>query len=310
MSGSDLATSVATDADGDAFVACVTESAAGDTGTILKLRARDGATVAHHEFTGDHALVTPSSVAVDTRGRAYATGGGHVAAASQMVTVGLTPACRVRWTVEEPGAGGDQSAGLHVALAGSGALYVAGAAGPTPDDSDVVLARYSTSCVRAWRDELDISEGAVWRETPVGLSVDRNGNAFVAGFGNPGPVTPSHGFVARWRPNGAHWSWDHTVSGDTDTSLHAVVADGAGGCYVAGRIIANFHDPGSEIEVGYFARFRGSGSRAWERANAYVGGRTSFSAMTAWPGRGIGLTGETRSPDGTERRAFVQLRRR
>jgi hypothetical protein len=310
VSGSDVAAGVATDAGGGVYVACSMEGTAGDTGLVLRLRARSGATLWPREFTGEHTLLQPYGIAVDGRGFSYITGAGRAGALSEMVTVGLTPAGRVRWTAEEPGDGGDQSAGLHVALARGGAIYVAGAAGPAPDDSDLVMARYSTAGVRQWRDELDVSEGAVWREVPAALAVDHLGNAFIAGYGSPGHVSPSHGFVARWRPGGGRWYWDGPVSSETDTALLCVAADEVGGCYAAGRIIANYHDPGNEIEVGYFARFRGSGARAWERAHAYVGGRTSFSGMTAWPGRGICLVGSTQSPEGIESRALIQLRRR
>jgi hypothetical protein len=310
VSAADLAADVATDADGGAYVACRTESAAGATGLILRLRARNGATAWRREFTGEHTLVSPTSITADARGTTCVTGGGTVGALGEMVTVSLSPAGRVRWTAEEPGLGGDHSTGLHVALAPGGALYVAGAAGVTADDSDIVLARYTTAGVRRWRDELNVSESAAWREVPSGLAVDRYGNAFVAGYCDTGVVSPDHGFVARWRPGGGRWYWDPPVSSDTDTGLSAVVADEAGGCYVAGRIIANYHDVGKEIEVGYFARFRSGGSHAWERANAFVGGRTSFDGMAAWPGRGICLVGDTRDPDGAERRGLVQLRRR
>lgn len=155
----------------------------------------------------------------------------------------LTAAGRVRWTAEEPAAGGEQSAGLHVALARGGSLYVAGAAGPAPEDSDVVMARYTTAGERRWRDELDVSDGDAWREVPMAVVVDRLDNAFIAGLGDPGPVSPEHGFAARWRPGGGRWFYDGPVSSETGTPLLGVVADEAGGCYVAGRIIANCAAP-------------------------------------------------------------------
>lgn len=310
VSGSDLATDVATDAAGAVYVCCTTDGTAGDTGLVLKLRARNGTTAWRRAFSGERELVAPYSIAVDGRGASYVAGAGRVGAVSEMITVALTAAGRVRWTAEEPAAGGDQAAGLHVALARGGALYVAGAAGPAPDDSDVVMARYTTTGERRWRDELDVSDGDPWREVTMALVVDRLGNAFVAGYGSPAPPAPSHGFAARWRPGGGRWSYDGPVSGETDTPLLGVVADEAGGCYVAGRIVANYHDAGDEIEVGYFARLRSTGARAWERANAFVGGRTSFAGLCVWPGRGICLVGDTRAPAGDKGRALIQLRRR
>ena len=306
----DMGSDVATDRDGNAYVACRSAGGGASMGLVLKLRARNGSRAWSREFSGEHALTTPASIATDARGTSYVTGGGTVGPLGEMVTVRLSPAGGVRWTLEEPGLGADSSTGLHVALAPRGALYVAGATGVTAADSDVVMARYTTTGARRWRDELDVSDGAAWREVPTGLSVDRSGNAFISGYGEPSPISADHGFAARWRPSGGRWYWDGAVSDETDTALSCVAADGAGGCYVAGRIVANYHEMGDEIEVGYFARLRADGSRAWERAHAYVGGRTAFAGMAVWPGSGVCLVGDTRSPDGDKRRALVQLRRR
>jgi hypothetical protein len=306
----DLATDVATDRDGNAYVSCRSGGAGGPMGLVLKLRARNGSRQWGREFTGERTLTAPASIATDARGTSYVTGAGQMGLAGEMVTVRVSPAGGVRWTLEEPGVGGENATGLHIALAPRGALYVAGAAGVTAMDSDVVLARYTTTGARRWRDELDVSEGAAWREVPTGLSVDGAGHAFVSGYGEPSPMSPDHGFAARWRPAGTRWHWDGAISGETDTALSCVAADGAGGCYVAGRIVANYHDMGDEIEVGYFARLRADGSRAWERAHAYVGGRTAFAGMAVCPGRGVCLVGEATTPDGDESRALVQLRRR
>jgi len=310
MTLADIAMDVAVDADGHAYVPCMTNTAAGQTATIFKLRAGSGATAWRRELAGEHTLIVPAAIAIDARRNTYVTGVGSAGANDEMVTVKLSSAGRVSWTVEAPGTGADQTGGELIALDPTGAVYVAGEIGAEAYVTDVLIVRYTKGGALSWRDEWDPSGTDTGRDQPKGLVVDRFGNAFVAGYFNEAGPNPANGFVARWRPDRTRWTFANHESDETDTGFDAVVPDDAGGCYVAGGVTVNYHDIGNEVEMGYLARYRGSGAIRWERAYACVGRRATFFGMTAWPRRGLCLVGDTRDWDNTEGEALVQLRRK
>jgi len=306
--GNDWSFAVAVDDAGNAYVPCRMTASSGGLGRLYKLRARNGSTAWARDFTGERTLTLPQAIDTDGRGNSYVTGEGTVGTTDEMITVKLSPSGQVRWTAEAPGSGTDQTEGDMVAVAPNGALYVAGSSGVGPV-SDVLMARYTTAGALKWQDKWDASGAGGDADRLTGLVVDRFGNAFVSGYVTHFGPAASHGFVARWRPNMTRWTYANPHS-ETDTTFRAVSPDNAGGCYIAGRFIFNFHDIGHEVEIGHVARFASSGTIKWDRAYACVARRASFAGMAVWPGKGVCLVGSTVNTDGTDYQTLVQLRKK
>ena len=311
ISGFDTAASVVVDRDGNAYVPCRAESGAGIASVTYKLRARDGATSWSRELSGTNTVLFPNDIAIDGRRNTYITGTGYEGVDDhEMVTVKLSSSGSVRWIRELPGEGTLQTEGRFVTLGPSGSLYVAGSLMTGPGSTDVILVKYRTNGDFSWRDDWDASGAGIGFDTLAALAVDRSANAFVTGYHWTAPAGTYHAFVARWRPDKTRWTASYSATDETWFGFFGLVPDNAGGCYVAGGVVLNYGDGGSEVEVGYYARYRSSGKPRWERAYVCPGRRASFAGMAMWPGRGLCLVGDASDWDGLDRQALVQLRQR
>jgi hypothetical protein len=259
---------LALDAAGDAWVTGGWTTAGPVQGSCtMRLRARDGKVIAQRLLSGTHTLDLGLSLTVDGTGNVYVTGSGDRGdGTNETVTVKLRPNGTVVWTAEAPAAGAYRSAGNEIALAGS-RLYVVSAVGPSGPSNTIFAFKYSTAGVLQWSDELNVPADVM--DTVRAATTDRHGNLFVCG--DSGPAGPMDwGFVARWTPTKARWLW---AKPDTDTAMSSadgVVADQAGGCWLAGSYTIANHTAYSMGCV-WSARISKSGGTRWEQLQAGVG---------------------------------------
>ena len=292
--GFDIASGIAVDHAGNAFVTGLTYSSdfpitpgafdttfAGGDVFVTKLLA-SGSALAYSTYLGGSANDAGNGIALDSAGSAYVTG--STASSNFPTTPGAFDVTRgggifdaFVTKLEASGAalvystylGGSQDeSGEGIAIDGTGNVHVTGVTGSSdfPTTAGAVDVTFGGGYYDGFVTKLEASGAALVystylggseREQPAGIAVDSAGNAYVTGY------TASADFTTT--PD----AFDRTFGGITDAFVTKL--DGSGTLLYSTYLGGTRHDQGNEISVD------GVG-------NAYVAGGTESSSFPTTPG--------------------------
>ncbi len=176
-----------------------------------------------------------------------------------------------RWVLDSVNVFGVLESVNGVAADAAGNIYVTGqtlttlagevAAGGT----DVFVAKFDPSGNRLWAHQF----GSSSTDTPTGIAVDTNGNAFVVGTSSgqlplqPPPGGTTNYFIGKYDTNGNRlWLSEdifNAAHGVPYNEAHGVAVDGGGNAYLVGFTSSQTGGSGA-----YVVKFNGAGARQWE----------------------------------------------
>ncbi|WP_165822082.1 beta strand repeat-containing protein [Hymenobacter edaphi] len=155
---------------------------------------------------------------------------------------------------------------------------------------DLFIAKLDAAGAWAWAKRA----GGTGRDFPMGLELDANGNAYVAGHGSSSTATfgtvvltntdATSGtyevFVAKIDAAGT-WSWAQQAAGSSTDELQVLTSDGSGNLYVSGAFYSPTLAFGSTVLTRgtgadlFVAKINAAGGWDWARAAGGTGTRTS-----------------------------------
>ena len=315
----DVASAVAVDAAGNAYVAGSTAGAL--PGSPMTNQGNDDLFLVKYNSAGDVAWTrqtgspnadSASAVAVDTTGNAYVTGStaGTLPGSpttnqgkSDLFLVKYNPAGDNVWTRQLGSP--DADAANAVAVDGAGNAYLAGSTtgtlpgSPAPNEGndDLFLVKYNPAGDIVWTRQM----GSESFDTATAVAVDTAGNVYVAGYTTgtlPGSPTANQGFadlfLVKYNSAGDN-VWTRQLGSPGYDRSSGVSVDAAGNIYVAGTT-GNVL-PGSPVTNRggidlFVVKFNGSGERLWTQQKGSSGFDGANGIAVGKPG-GVYVTGET-----------------
>jgi hypothetical protein len=275
-SGRDVATGVASAANGDLHVVGTTSGDFHGTRTgHVEAFVRVFDTSGHHRWTRQFGPSTGASdVAIDPSGNVYVVGGtggaleGSAVGDDDAFVRSYDASGHHRWTRQYGTSDLETASG--VATDADGNVYVTGHTVPTVEggvvgDSDAFLLAYDGDGNLRWRhhfgtDEHDVGES---------VAADERGHVYVAGrtFGSLGGPNAGEedAFVRSYDTHGQH-RWTRQF-GTAEKEVALGVATGAGGVvYVVGSTIGQFHGTDLSDHDAYIRAYDTDGVLLWTRA--------------------------------------------
>jgi hypothetical protein len=305
--GDDDAFAVATDTDGNVYMAGRTQGLSGalisgDYAFLAKFDP-DGSPLWTRQFGtsgGDEAF----GVAASPTGQVYVTGvlgqfGPFYAFLDQFDVDG-----NLIWTRQIGSAQG--TIGYGVTTDGTGNVYIAGETSESLDGAphsggaDLFVARFDVNGNQVWTKQLGSMDpsSAFPAASGRGVATDPSGNVYVTGFTTSGSFdgNASSGgediVLVKLDANGNKvWSLQHGTSSDED--VHGIAADDNGGIYVTGRTYGNLDgNTGTGAGDLFVVKYDAAGDRLWTSQHGAAGGTTVGLAVAA-DSTGVFVTGET-----------------
>jgi hypothetical protein len=221
------------------------------------------------------------------------------------------PAPNVQWIAQFGTDTPDWTTGVasdglgHVFTSG----YTAGSlGGPSAGFFDAFLSKYSDAGSLIWARQLGTAAG----DYSQGVSGDRFGNAFVAGYTVGGSLGgPSFGmydaFIAKYDGAGNRL-WTRQLGTAQNDGVHAVSADSLGNVYISGWSGGNLGGPNAGNIDAMIAKYDGDGNLLWTRQLGSASEDTSYGVSA----NGFGsvfitgsASGDLAQPNGQGRGPFV-----
>ncbi|MEW6755050.1 MAG: SBBP repeat-containing protein, partial [Candidatus Latescibacterota bacterium] len=259
----DEAVAVATDADGNVYVTGFStgDGTGSDFATLRYSASGDLQWVRRYDgLLRDNDL--PYAMAMDSAGNLYVAGeSGGLTSFSDFLTIKYSPDGQERWVRRDSCLAIATDRANAVALDRSAArVFVTGTSVGNQTGPD-----YCTSCYEASTGDV------VWQQRYNGplnggdearaIAVDDQGNAYVTGYANDGPSTPSDYATLQYDPTGAlRWVRTYNGTGNGDDAGEAMGVDSRGRVYVTGTSFGDTTDFDAAT-VAYDA----DGSLLWER---------------------------------------------
>ncbi len=268
----DIATGVAVDRDGNAYITGYTGGELG--GPSLGWPGGADAVLAKYDPSGTRLWIRQigtavedyaTAIAVDRQGNVYITGwtsddlGGIVQRPEHIFLSKYDSSGVQRWTRESYTARGARPYSLTIDAAGT--LYAAGIIATNPEEPnpmgrtyDGFLARYDSAGSPVWIRQLGSDRGV--DDVALGVAADGEGNALITGFtwGSLGGTSAggSDAFLAKYDASGSRL-WIRQVGWEGYDVSEGVAVDQAGNSFIAG-VTSGFdvflakHDPaGNEL---------------------------------------------------------------
>ncbi|MFG0283488.1 MAG: SBBP repeat-containing protein [Phycisphaerales bacterium JB039] len=146
----------------------------------------------------------------------------------------------------------------------AGGLFCAGftrgiLGGPSTGDSAAFLFHAGA---RPWITQF----GTVWGERAYALALDGAGGVFIGGYTRGDLAAPRIGgqdaFLARYDRDGTRL-WITQFGTEDYEEVRALLPDGAGGVFAAGKTAGSLAGPGAGLDDAWLARYDASGARLW-----------------------------------------------
>lgn len=267
----DGAEAIGLDSAGRAYVCGWSEtgSAAVDAYTA-RYSSTDGTQEWETRYTGPLGD-TVWSLAVRGDGTSYAAGETEISGSTNALLVKTTAGGVQTWAKTWNGPKDRTDDWEAVALGLAGSIYVAGDTDYF-DAADMTVAKYSKNGELLWARVWTTSgAGKDWAE---GLAVDRDGNAWVAGFSDLASGFTRAALV-KWSATGVRRFVRTIGSAAAPARFYAVVADAGRNAYVGGSI-DNGATGGSDLLV---AKYTSGGAFSWSSWFDYNGGNDSANEL-------------------------------
>ncbi len=218
-----------------------------------------------------------------------------VAAALTAAAAGGASAASLVWTRTYDRAPNEADAGLGVAAAADGSVYVAGLTTRAAGDHDLLLRKYSPSGAAIWTKTFD---GALHADDAAGaVAVAPDGSVYVAG--DTDTATTNLDLLLRKHAPGGGLRWQRTYNAPDNLSDRAyAVAVGANGCvYVAG--VTGAGGPAIRNDL-LLVKYTPAGARAWVRTYGSPGAEVRARGV-AVAGNSVYVVGDARPAGGSDR---------
>lgn len=295
---SDSACDVVVDAAGNAYVVASVTTAVGwltDNTVafrIYKLRASDGAVLWTKTYKGPSGTrqATPRACAIDSHRNLYVTG--YVTNAddkNRMATIKVSPGGKLLWSRPYLGVSKEAYA-TRIARGRDGSIYVLGATYRKATSFDPTLVKYTPAGAKQWAVRYDVGKGQ--NESLGGLAIDRHGNLFAGGSSGGTGNDDGRGYLVKWTTTGAR-RWARRFDAATMSAFTCVLADGAGGAYVAGDVTPL----GGNAEC-MTVHYRPNGTVLWHTVTAGPNGADRFNALAFLGSSGVCSAGAFTSATG------------
>jgi len=231
--GDDEAVAVAVDSSDSVYVTGYT-TVAGNTVDYATVKYLSGGTaVWTNRFNGlGNANDTPSGLATDSSNNVYVTGYSMGSGSSlDYATVKYSSSGIAAWTNRFNGQGNGDDKAVGVAVDASNNVYVTGSSTSAGNGLDYATIKYSSGGTASWTNRY--SGPVNGDDIPIGLTVDRNGNVYVAGYSagsssglDYATIKYSTAGVALWtnRYNGPTSGTDQASALAVDTNNNVFVA--------------------------------------------------------------------------------------
>ncbi len=194
--------------------------------------------------------------------------------------LGLTacPRATTTWT-RQFGSSADDN-GFGVAVDGSGNAYITGWTlgslnGSNAGGADVFLAKYDRDGNQQWIRQL----GSNGHDTGLGVAVDGNGNAYIAGE-TRGSLNGSNAggddvFLAKYDSSGTQ-QWIRQLGSSKNDTFPGVAVDAKGNTYITGTTAGSLNGSNAGEDDVFLAKYDTKGNQQWTRqlgSSDYDGGR-------------------------------------
>jgi hypothetical protein len=194
-------------------------------------------------YSGPQSRNASGGIAADASGNVYVTGSSRrtsSVASVDFVTLKYSPSGQQLWAAnyngvwvaDYNGAANETDSAKAIAVTPAGEVYVTGATRGNPDNtSDYVTLKYDRNGKQLWASRYNGPAGS--EDQPAVLTLDRLGNAYVAGysFGTNGSTEYA---TLKYDPNG-NCRWVTRFSDPPGTSVpRAIALDPSGNVYVTG----------------------------------------------------------------------------
>ncbi len=216
-----------------------------------------------------------AAVAVDNSGNVYVTGysTGSVSG-TDYATAKYASDGTVLWTKSYNGSANGSDEAVAVAVDNQGNVYVTGLSEGVDTGNDYLTIKYGPDGRELWTRRCNgpgngsgpCSSGGAGSDRPVGLVVDRQGNAYVTGS-SQGPDNLYDYATVKYGPDGSElWARRFRLPDGYDYHARDIAIDSAGNVYVAGQgydidpsanygydfAIVKYGPDGSLLWVGYY----------------------------------------------------------
>ena len=286
----DFARAIAVDGSGNVYVTGVSVgSVTGyDYATIKYNPSGDTAWVRRYsEPTNNYDEAT--ALAVDVSGNVYVTGYSYspLSGGYDYLTIKYQPNGDTAWIRRYNGSGGGNDEANALALDGSGNVYVTGRSyGGGVTGVDYATIKYKSAGDTVWVRRYDSGSSA---DRASVMATDASGNTYVTGLCHRGDMFEDITTIKYLSNGDTAWIRRYTAAIDTGDYPRAIIVNGAGDVYVAGRyfdMVTNY----DYLVIKYLA----NGDTAWIRKyNAPTNGYDRVSDMDIDDSGNIYLTGES-----------------
>jgi len=273
---------LATDARGNIYV--TTRTASGDI-ALLKY-SPSGTRRWLRIYVGPGGNDQPRGIATDAAGNVYVTGSSFSSVTNNdIVTLKYTPSGHRAWLRRYDGQASSDDDGLGVAVAPTGAVYVAGLTTGVTTGQDAIVLKYSSGGTRSWT--RTFSSTGVFDDEFEAIALLRNGDVAATGFITSAGATYDV-LTVRLSPAG-HVRWQRSYNGpDNLNDLGAFIAGSASGAvYVAGQ------SDGATTSTDILTlKYNAAGHRNWARRYSSAGAVADFPGGLVVNAGGVYVAGQ------------------
>ncbi len=229
-----------------------------------------------------------TALAVDVSGNVYVTGYSYSALSGSYdyLTIKYQSNGDTAWIRRYNGPGGENDEASALALDGSGNVYVTGRSYGGVTAEDYATIKYNSVGDTVWVRRYDSNNS---QDRASVMATDASGNTYVTGLCHRGDMSEDITTIKYLSNGDTAWIRRYTAAIDTGDYPRAIIVNGAGDVYVAGKYFDMVTND-DYLVIKYLA----NGDTAWVRKyNAPTNGYDRVSDMSMDDSGNIYLTGES-----------------
>jgi trimeric autotransporter adhesin len=210
------------------------------------------------------------SIAVDSNGNAYITGGTYSSSSRPCIFVAkYNTNGAIQWQrflTDGFGAAGSNDVGYGTAVDSSGNVYITGMFKNNNSGYNVVIAKYDTNGTIQWQRSLaDTSAGGSQNDSGYAIAVDSSGNVYATGKTNV-----INAYIVKYNTSGT-LQWQRRLVGGNADYGYGITVDSNGNSYVIGRR----NNSSTGYTFVFIAKYDTNGTIQWQRSLTDTTGNSS-----------------------------------